>query len=776
MSNTIDSLLQDSKELAKKYKHDYVTTDHLAVVVMKVPSIRDFFASLDIDPNIIDIKLDAALQLVNIPVLSIKEPLETANFAVVRADVKKEGIIQQLKANNVEIEPYFILIECLSFSETIFEKVLESEDSSVNEIAAKLQSYMNELDYDLDIKAAQQEMDDEPQHSNSTGRGSSAKSAIEEFTTDLTQEAKDGKLDPLIGREVELHDMVQVLSRKTKKNVTLVGDAGVGKTQIVNGLAHMVANGTVPDNLKNIRILQLNVSTLLAGTKFRGDFEGRVERLLKEVKEDPNLIIFIDEIHTMMGAGGSGSGGPDMSNMLKPALSKGDIRVIGATTYDEFRKHFEKDPALTRRFMKLNIGEPTLEETKQILLGLKKNYEKFHSVKFPKVTIDAIMDLASKYLPNKKFPDKAIDLLDAAGASNRVREVPKATIERSDIEYEVSRIADLPIEVVSCQESQRMMNLEESLKERVFGQDSAITKLTDTVMVARAGLRDKASVQGAFLFVGPSGTGKTEITKALADSLGVELIRFDMSEYSAEFNVSKLIGSPPGYVGHDSGNGALLDRVEEHPNCVLLFDEIEKAHPKVLQTLLPLLDEGRLTGSHGKTVYFNNVTVIMTSNLGARNVDVRPVGFGGNANKDGIDVAVREKLSPEFFNRIDAVIKFNELEESSILSIIDKFISIMNDDIKDQKVKVSLDTSAKQWLVKNGTERGLGARPMKRCIESNIKIILAKEMLFGTLVNGGKAKFTVLDDKIVLVKPKIKEVLTVTEPEVPDTELDLLSN
>ncbi|WNA15954.1 ATP-dependent protease [Xanthomonas phage XaC1] len=773
MSHTIDSLFKDSNELAKKFKHDLVTTDHLALATIKVPSIRDFFLEIGHNPREIEEKLEAAVSSLNIPKMTNigQEPIGTSNFGTIKLDVKKEAIIQQLKANNVEIEPFFILLECLSFTDTVFEKVLETEDTTASEIAAQLQSYLNERDYNLDIKAAQEDMNEEPSAENlgGTSRGKSAKSAIEEYTTDLTQDAKDGKLDPLIGREVELHDIIQVLSRKTKKNVALTGDPGVGKTQIVNGLAHMIVSGNVPESLKAARILNLNVSTLLAGTKFRGEFESRVERLIKEVKENPEIVLFIDEIHTMMGAGGGGSsGGTDMSNMLKPALSKGEMRVIGATTYEEYNKHIEKDPALTRRFMKLNVAEPTFEETKLIITGLKKTYEKFHNVKYPRRTLDVIMDLASKYITNKKFPDKAIDLMDAAGARNKVKEVPNTSITREDIEYEVSRIANLPIEIVSCQESDRMMNLEDNLRKQVFGQDKAITSLVDNVMVARAGLRDKASIQGAFLFVGPSGTGKTEISKALAESLGVELIRFDMAEYAQEHTVSKLIGSPPGYVGHDSGNGALLDKVEQQPNCVLLFDEIEKAHPKVMQTFLQLLDEGRLTGSHGKTVYFNNVTVIMTSNLGARNVDVRPVGFGGSKGKDGIDTAVRAALAPEFINRLDAIIKFNELDESAIESIIDKFITIINDDIKDRKVKVVLDASAKKWLAANGTEKGMGARPMKRCINENIKRVLAKEMLFGTLVGGGKAKFTATENGIELVKVKVvtaevEEVLPVIE-------------
>ena len=751
MSVTIETLIQESRELASTLSHKIVTVDHLAYVTLKVPSIREFLEEQNYSVSALETRILNGLNSITVP--DIGATIESISIQTILADIKKEAIIQQLKANDVSVEPFFILLECLSFKETIFSKVLESVDSSASQVATEMTSYLNDRDYNLDSKSIQEEMNEEPE--TNINRGRSAKSAIDEYTTDLTQEARDGKLDPLIGRVVELNDMVQVLSRKTKKNVNLVGDAGVGKTQVVNGFAHLIAQGNVPENLKDVRVLSLNMASLLAGTKFRGDFEGRIDKLLKEIKENPNYILFIDEIHTMMGAGGSGNGGTDMSNMLKPALSKGELRVIGATTYEEYRKHFEKDPALSRRFMKLDIVEPTLEETRLIINGLKKTYEKFHNVKFPKNTIDAILELSSKYIKNKKFPDKAIDLLDAAGARNRVLEEPKSSIERSDIEYEVSRIANLSLEIVSCKESDRMRNLEQNLHKSVYGQDEAIHTLVKNVLVSRAGLRDKASIQGAFLFVGPSGTGKTEISKALSESLGLELIRFDMSEYAQEHTVAKLIGAPPGYVGHDAGNGALLDRIEKQPNSVLLLDEIEKAHPKVLQTLLSLLDEGRLTGSHGKTVYFNNVTVIMTSNLGARNSDVRAVGFGSNKGKDGIDTAVREKLAPEFINRLDAIVKFNELSDSAIESIVDKFIGIINDDNKDRKVQVQLDKSAKKWLAEHGVEKGMGARPMKRVINEHIKVPLAQELLFGYLVNGGKAKFTAKDGKLVMVKPEV---------------------
>jgi ATP-dependent Clp protease ATP-binding subunit ClpA len=451
-----------------------------------------------------------------------------------------------------------------------------------------------------------------------------------------------------------------------------------------------------------------------------------------------------------MGAGATGGGSLDMSNMLKPALSRGEIRVIGATTYDEYRKHIEKDAALQRRFMKVDIMEPTLDETRLIVEGVKATYEKFHSVTFTPEAMEAVLELSTKFLQNKRFPDKAIDLMDAAGARNRTKPEPAKTIVRADIEGEVSRIANIPLEIVACEESERMLNLGDNLRKKVFGQDQAVEKLVENVMVARAGLRGQSTIQGAFMFVGPSGTGKTELSKALAEAMGQELIRFDMSEFAQEFNVSKLIGSPPGYVGHDAGNGMLLDKVEANPNCILLLDEIEKANKKVLLTFLQVMDEGRLTGSHGKTVHFDNVTIIMTTNLGARDASVLSLGMDSSGD-DGMDAAIKQHLPPEFLNRIDGVVKFNELGQDVILNVVDKFIGELNGETSSRNVHIVLTESAKAELAEKGVTPGMGARPMKRIINDKIRVPLAKEMLIGTLKKGGTATFDFVDGEIKLV-------------------------
>lgn len=765
MSYSFEDFYQEGESLARSMGHSIMTIDHLSVVTLDIPSVAEFLAEHELDANKIKNRITDYLKNMEFPVLpfSVEEQISadltpvSSMISKIMIELEKKSVIQQLKANDYTIQAYFILFECLSFPNTALDIALSEIGFSRTAVARDLQNYMTSKNYDVDLRSSTSDEEPEQDEKQSTRRGEparpsrDAKRTIESFTTNLTELASKGKLDPLIGRNVELEDLVQILSRKTKKNAALVGDPGVGKTQIIDGLAQRIVDGNVPDTMKGVEILSLNMGAFTAGTKYRGEFEERVENLLSELKGRDDVILFIDEIHTIMGAGAASTGSLDMSNMLKPALSRGEIRVIGATTYEEYRKHIEKDAALSRRFMKIDILEPTLDETRQIVNGLKATYEKFHNTKYSAEAINAVLELSSKFLQNKRFPDKAIDLLDASGARNRTKAKPAKMIQRSDIESEIARIANLPLEVVSCAESDRMLSLADNLSKRVFGQEDAVNKLVENVMVARAGLRGKSTIQGAFMFVGPSGTGKTEISKALADSMGVELIRFDMSEYAQEHNVSKLIGSPPGYIGHDSGNGALLDKVESNPNCVLLLDEIEKANSKVLLTFLQVMDEGRLTGSHGKTVYFNNVTIIMTTNLGARDSSVLALGMDSSGD-DGMDTAIKNHLPPEFLNRVDAVVKFNELGHDVILSVVDKFIGELNADIESRGVVVELTDAAKEVLAKRGVTPGMGARPMKRIINDTIRVPLAKEMLIGSLAKGGKAVFDVENDVIVLQK------------------------
>lgn len=749
----LTQLFKKSDELATSMGHTFLTIDHVSATVLTVDSIVDVFKSMDIDAA----KLHARLidYLKNNPVppapkSTLDDDSNRTSLLVNRVmqELSKKAVIEQLNRDDFSIDAYFVLFECLSFPNTAFEAVLKEEGVSCTEVARTLQKHVEDIDTGINLKS----ISDEPTGDKKVAQQqpASKQKSLEDYTTNLTALAKEGKLDPMIGRQKELASLVETLARKTKKNAILTGEAGVGKTQIVDGLAQAIANGDVPDHLKDVELLSLNVGALTAGTKYRGEFEERIDNLLKELKKRENTIVFIDEIHIMVGAGSASNGSMDMSNMLKPALSRGEIRVIGATTYDEYRKNIEKDSALSRRFMKIDVVEPTVEETREIINGLQKTYEKFHNVTFTKGAMDAVITLSDKFLKNKHFPDKAIDLMDASAAKKRSRDNGNE-ITVGDIQEVVAGIANLDLNVVACTESERMRSLPDALRSRVYGQEEAVTKLVDNVMVARAGLRESSSVQGAFMFVGPSGTGKTEITKALADATGSKLIRFDMSEFSQEHTVSKLIGSPPGYVGHDSGNGLLLDQIEQYPNAVLLLDEIEKADRKVLLTFLQVLDEGRLTGSQGKTVYFNNVTVVMTTNLGAADSTKRSIGMSGSDTAQ--DKAIKAFLPPEFINRIDSIVTFNDLSSDAIQSIIDKFMGSLNEQVKDRGVKVSLTKAAREWLAKNGVKNGMGARPMKRTIEQNIRVPLAKEMLCGSLVDGGSVTFDVINGSLG-IKPK----------------------
>ena len=756
MSSSFQDLFNDSKALAQQLGHQFMTVDHLSATVLKVQSVKDALESFSIDTNILGQRIEDYLREVPPPELpvSVQEQIGSDQVPVsvlvtrVMNELQKQAVIEQLKNDDFVVEGFFVLFECLSFSNTALEAALKEQSLTRAEVARSLQTYVSNVRSDLDLTKT---VKNEPKGGRvSQQQPSSGKKSIEDYTTNLTELAREGKLDPMIGREKELLALIETLSRRTKKNPCLAGEAGVGKTQIIDGLAQAIVDGNVPEHMKELTILSLDMGSFTAGTKYRGEFEERVDNFLKELKKRENTIIFIDEIHTIMGAGSSSSGTMDMSNLIKPALSRGEISVIGATTYDEYRQHIEKDGALSRRFMKIDVVEPTYDETAQIVKGIQTKYEEFHGVTYTEDAIAAVMELSKKHLQSRRYPDKAIDLLDASAAKNRTKVGTDLVVKRSDIEEVVASIANLDLSVVACTESTRMNELPDLLRKRVCGQEEAVQKLVDNVMVARAGLRSDASVQGAFMFVGPSGTGKTEISKALADSMGSKLIRFDMSEFSQEHTVAKLIGSPPGYVGHDTGNGLLLDQIESHPNAVLLLDEIEKAHPKVLLTFLQVLDEGRLTGSKGKTVFFNNVTVIMTTNLGAKDSEKRSMSMG--SSETGQDKAIKAFLPPEFLNRIDSIVKFKELSTEAIDSVIDKFMKEVQDSVAGRKVAIVLQDDARAWLAANGVQKGMGARPMKRTIEQNIKLPLAREILCGSLQNGGVAEFTIEDGKIVLQK------------------------
>jgi len=577
---------------------------------------------------------------------------------------------------------------------------------------------------------------------------------LQTYCINLNAKAQAGRIDPLIGREREVEQICQIIARRNKHNVIMTGDPGVGKTIIVEGLARRIVEGDVPDSLADHTIWNLDVATLVAGTKFRGDFEERLKQIIAAFTALPKTIMFIDEIHMIMGAGNGGSGGSiDAANMLKPALSRGDICCIGSTTNEEYRKHFEKDRALVRRFQKLDIFEPSAEDSKRILRGIAKYYEEYHGIEFELDALDAAVDLTTKHMHDKCLPDKAIDIIDSAAAWQRIKpESERAKIlTREMIEAEVSRVAKVPVTTVKSKEADNLARLETDLKSKIFGQQNAVDGVVDAIYMSRSGLRESDKTVGSFLFSGPSGVGKTEVAKQLAKSLGIHFARFDMSEFQERHTVSKFIGSPPGYVGYGdggAGGGMLINELETHPHCVLLFDEIEKAHPDVYNIFLALMDHGTVTSSQGKSASARNAIVIFTSNLGAAAMEKELIGFTKDDHRDEDTQAINRFFTPEFRNRLDAIIKFNKLNKDNMESIVDKFLKELNALSGNKNVNIVCDPAAKQWLIDKGFDKNMGARPLARVIAENIKKPLSREMLFGKLRNGGAVMITVKDSKL----------------------------
>ncbi|WP_299352369.1 ATP-dependent Clp protease ATP-binding subunit ClpA [uncultured Shimia sp.] len=574
--------------------------------------------------------------------------------------------------------------------------------------------------------------------------GENKESALAKYCVDLNAKAIKGDIDPLIGRDSEVERCIQVLCRRRKNNPLLVGDPGVGKTAIAEGLAHQIVKGDTPEVLANTTIFSLDMGALLAGTRYRGDFEERLKAVVTELEEHPDGVLFIDEIHTVIGAGATSGGAMDASNLLKPALQGGKLRTMGSTTYKEFRQHFEKDRALSRRFQKIDVAEPSVEDTIKILRGLKPYFEEHHGVKFTADAIKTAVELSARYMNDRKLPDKAIDVIDEAGAAQHLVAASKRrkTIGVKEIEAVVAKIARIPPKNVSKNDAEVLKDLERSLKRVVFGQDNAIEALSSAIKLARAGLREPEKPIGNYLFAGPTGVGKTEVAKQLADTLGVELLRFDMSEYMEKHAVSRLIGAPPGYVGFDQG-GQLTDGVDQHPHCVLLLDEIEKAHPDVYNILLQVMDHGTLTDHNGRTVDFRNVILIMTSNAGAMEQAKSAIGFGRDRREGEDTAAIERTFTPEFRNRLDAVISFAPLPKAVIMQVVEKFVLQLEAQLMDRNVTIELTPKAAAWLGDRGYDDKMGARPLARVIQEHIKKPLAEELLFGELAKGGVVKVTV---------------------------------
>ena len=575
--------------------------------------------------------------------------------------------------------------------------------------------------------------------------------ALAEYAVNLNVKAAEGRIDPLIGRDREVDRTIQVLCRRTKNNPLYVGDPGVGKTAIAEGLALRISTGEVPDVLKKAVIYALDMGQLLAGTRYRGDFEERLKAVMKKVEGDPKAILFIDEIHTIIGAGATSGGAMDASNLLKPALQSGDLRCIGSTTYKEFRSYFEKDRALARRFQKIDVAEPSLPDTIKILQGLKSRYESHHGVRFTHAALKTAAELAGRYINDRKLPDKAIDVIDEAAAAQNLMPPSrrKQVIGQKEIEATVATMARIPSKNVSSDDKTALQTLETDLKRMVFGQDAALSALSSAIKLSRAGLREPEKPIGSYLFSGPTGVGKTEAARQLSEILGVKLIRFDMSEYMERHTVSRLIGAPPGYVGFDQG-GLLTDAVDQTPHAVLLLDEIEKAHPDLFNILLQVMDHGRLTDSNGKSVDFRNVVLIMTTNAGASEMTKQLIGFGRGQKTDADTDAIEKTFTPEFRNRLDAVIAFAPLETETVRLVVDKFIMQLEAQLTDKDVEIELDEAARNWLAARGYDATYGARPLARLVQEHIKKPLADELLFGKLIQGGSVKVGVLKDSLKL--------------------------
>ncbi|MFN7114026.1 MAG: ATP-dependent Clp protease ATP-binding subunit ClpA [Alphaproteobacteria bacterium] len=583
------------------------------------------------------------------------------------------------------------------------------------------------------------------------------KEALEAYCVNLNDKAAKGKIDPLIGRESEVERTIQVLCRRSKNNPLYVGDPGVGKTAIAEGLARRIIEGDVPDVLKGAVIYALDMGALLAGTRYRGDFEERIKAVLTELQSIEGAILFIDEIHTVIGAGATSGGAMDASNLLKPSLSNGTLRCVGSTTYKEYRNHFEKDRALVRRFQKIDVMEPSIEDAVKILKGLKPYYEEHHKVTYAEDAIRGAVELSARYIGDRKLPDKAIDVIDEAGAAQMLlpEDKRKKTITLKDIEATVSKIARIPPKTVTKDDREVLANLERDLKTLVFGQNDAIEALSAAIKLSRAGLRDPEKPIGCYLFSGPTGVGKTEVSKQLAKTLGLELLRFDMSEYMERHSIARLIGAPPGYVGFDQG-GMLTDKVDQHPHAVLLLDEIEKAHPDIYNILLQVMDYGKLTDNNGKTIDFRNVILIMTTNAGAADMAKHGMGFGREMRTGDDEEAINRAFSPEFRNRLDAVISFAPLAAETIGRVVEKFIMQLEAQLGDRGVTITLSDAARQWLGKKGYDPAMGARPLARVIQEYVKKPLAEELLFGKLVKGGAVEIDEKDGKLLFAYPPAK--------------------
>ena len=727
----LEAIFERSIKIASKHNHEYVTLEHFLYSMM------------------LDEKLSNLLNNFGADVNTLKADLE--KFIAERDDIKTENLTDRpRKTNSVE------RMLNRAFTQVLFagRTVISPQDCFIALFSEKKSHavyFMKKANIDKDkfIDFVNQEEFAHAEEAAEEINHSQLEKVIAQFCNNLNARVKQKKVDPVIGREKEIDDILLVLARRQKSNVMMIGDPGVGKTAIAEGLARKIVEGAVPSYLKDHTVYNLDISAMLAGSKYRGDFEERLKNVITALEKKKNCIVFIDEAHMMSGAGAVGGGSNDMSNMLKPALAKGTLKVIASTTWEEFRKHFEKDRALMRRFQRVVIDEPSEEVAIEIIKGLRKYYEKHHMVKITDQAVEDAVKYSIKYLTDRHLPDKAIDLIDCACARFKVRDEENGIVDHDEIMIEVAKAANLPVEQVAAKENNNLRNLDKNMHDKVFGQNTAIESLLDKIFIAQAGLKSANKPVGNFLFVGPTGCGKTETAKVLAESLGVQLVRFDMSEFQEQHSVAKFIGSPPGYVGFEDNAGQLITKLQEHPNCILLFDEIEKAHPSVSNVLLGLMDNGTVTGSNGKKADGRNAIIILTSNLGAADAEKNGVGFGSLERTGDVSAAVNSFFKPEFRNRLDGIIQFGKLDHTTMIKIVKKFIDELNSQINGKNVFVKPTPEAVELLISKGFDSKMGARPLHRAIDDCIKKPLSKEILFGKLVNGGVVEIDVEEDQFV---------------------------
>jgi ATP-dependent Clp protease ATP-binding subunit ClpA len=729
LSKELEFTLNNAFKEAREKRYEFMTVEHLLLALLDNPTAAQVLRSCGGDLESLRTELVEFIDE-NTPLLDDSDNRETQPTLGFQR-VLQRAVFHVQSSGKKEVTGANVLVAIFGEQDSHTVYLLNKQNVTrldvVNYISHGISKIPDEDKSDLEDLSAEGNMEE----------GESEASPLDKYATNLNQRAKDGKIDPLIGREKEIERSAQILCRRRKNNPLLVGEAGVGKTAIAEGLALKIVAGEMPEVLLESTIYSLDLGALVAGTKYRGDFEKRLKAVLAQLQKDEGAILFIDEIHTIIGAGAASGGVMDASNLIKPMLATGELKCIGSTTYQEYRGIFEKDRALSRRFQKVDVVEPTVSETVEILKGLKGNFETFHDVKYSSNALKAAAELSDRYVNDRFLPDKAIDIIDEAGASRRLQGSQKKTIGVREIESIVAKIARIPEKSVSSTDMEKLKNLSRDLSMLVFGQDPAIEQLSAAIKMSRSGLGPEDRPIGSFLFAGPTGVGKTEVTKQLAKVLGIEFLRFDMSEYMERHTVSRLIGAPPGYVGYDQG-GLLTDAVIQNPHCVLLLDEIEKAHPDVFNLLLQVMDHGTLTDNNGRKADFRNVILVMTTNAGAESISRPSLGFTTqDHSSDGLE-AINKFFTPEFRNRIDSIIQFQPLDKKIILNVVDKFLFELEAQLNEKNVNIDVTESAKGWLADNGFDTKMGARPMARVIRENIKKPLADEILFGTLSKGGK--------------------------------------